>query len=310
MVVHLLNNEKLYNYTKPEKQFIDIYNYIKNNKINLSPDYQRGFVWSDEKKSYLIESSIKQYYIPPLILNLNNDGIYMCIDGKQRIKSIVDFIDDNIYIELDGENIYYSDLSKLDQEIFNSKTIMVCLYENLNYSDEVEIFRRVQNGESMTAVELMRSHNPELISHIRKETHQYDALLCVCNVKIKRDNTISYFIRLLMLEENNKKDFITLTHSQINIFLKKYTKNNYKKLSDTLVRYWKNINIFIDFIKNHINKSFALLHAIILYKLIMNNKLNSNIENYLNFYKSDSHIGITAYTPNNLQKVYDSLNIL
>ena len=42
----------------------------------------------------------------------------------------------------------------------------------------------------------------------------------------------------------------------------------------------------------------------------MNNKLNSNIENYLNFYKSDSHIGITSYTPNNLQKVYDSLNIL
>ena len=69
---------------------------------------------------------------------------------------------------------------------------MVCLYENLNYSDEVEIFRRVQNGESMTAVELMRSHNPELISYIRKETQCYDALLCLYNVKIKKPENISH----------------------------------------------------------------------------------------------------------------------
>ncbi|WP_043890776.1 DUF262 domain-containing protein [Paenibacillus sp. Aloe-11] len=71
-------------------------------KYNYSPPYQRrGDAWSIEKQAFLIDSIIKNYPIPPIFLHAKIEAetgktFYDVIDGKQRLTSIVKFINDEI----------------------------------------------------------------------------------------------------------------------------------------------------------------------------------------------------------------------
>ena len=67
-------------------------------KINLEPKYQRSSnVWSEEKQSFLIDSIVKNFPIPPIFLHefidlKSGKTKYNVIDGKQRLTSIFKFI--------------------------------------------------------------------------------------------------------------------------------------------------------------------------------------------------------------------------
>ena len=72
-------------------------------KYNLNPHYQRRSIWSDEKKSFLMDSIFKNYPMPPIFLHQRIDNAsgktsYDVIDGKQRLTTIVDFIEGRISV--------------------------------------------------------------------------------------------------------------------------------------------------------------------------------------------------------------------
>ncbi|MEA1942129.1 MAG: DUF262 domain-containing protein [Pseudomonadota bacterium] len=60
--------------------------------IDLEPGFQRRERWKIEKQSALIESFLLNVPVPPIYLSEQNDGTYTAIDGKQRLKSISDYI--------------------------------------------------------------------------------------------------------------------------------------------------------------------------------------------------------------------------
>lgn len=77
---------------------------------------QRDFVWNIEQKRALIDSIIVGRHIPHLaIINIidpndNQKDINQIIDGKQRLSSIFEFIDDKFTIVLEGDEYLYSEL--------------------------------------------------------------------------------------------------------------------------------------------------------------------------------------------------------
>lgn len=77
---------------------------------------QRDFVWNIDQKRALIDSIIVGRHIPHLavinIIDPNNESkdINQIIDGKQRISTIFDFIDDKFSIVLEGDEYLYSEL--------------------------------------------------------------------------------------------------------------------------------------------------------------------------------------------------------
>ena len=63
------------------------------NEIDLSPDFQRNFVWSDNKrKSRLIESILLRIPLPVFYFSQLDDGKMQVIDGVQRLTVLEEFL--------------------------------------------------------------------------------------------------------------------------------------------------------------------------------------------------------------------------
>ncbi|HHQ1179824.1 TPA: DUF262 domain-containing protein, partial [Listeria innocua] len=59
---------------------------IGNKEIDLNPDFQRKFVWTDiTRKSRLIESILLRIPLPVFYLSEDEDGVYHVLDGLQRL---------------------------------------------------------------------------------------------------------------------------------------------------------------------------------------------------------------------------------
>jgi uncharacterized protein with ParB-like and HNH nuclease domain len=65
---------------------------IEQETIILAPDFQRNEVWTDEKKSRLIESILLKIPIPMFYVSSDEKGIYSVVDGLQRLSAIRDFV--------------------------------------------------------------------------------------------------------------------------------------------------------------------------------------------------------------------------
>jgi len=61
------------------------------NYIRIDADSQSNLDWDDVKKSQLIESFILNLPVMPIVLYEMSYHTYEVIDGKQRLKAIVDF---------------------------------------------------------------------------------------------------------------------------------------------------------------------------------------------------------------------------
>lgn len=83
--------------------------YLPTKKKNL----QRGFVWNLNQKRELIWSILIGRHIPhcAIINAINgNSEKYLIIDGKQRLSTIFDFIDDKFSIIIESEEYLFSQL--------------------------------------------------------------------------------------------------------------------------------------------------------------------------------------------------------
>jgi hypothetical protein len=61
--------------------------------INVAPDYQRRQRWTGRKRSLLIESFLMNIPIPPVFLFERDYNSYEVVDGRQRLDTIRDFLD-------------------------------------------------------------------------------------------------------------------------------------------------------------------------------------------------------------------------
>ena len=74
-------------------QIATLANYYKRGILNLNPPWQRGDVWSPKKKKAVIESVLLKIPLPAIILHKIGEGRIEVIDGQQRLRSIMQFID-------------------------------------------------------------------------------------------------------------------------------------------------------------------------------------------------------------------------
>ena len=67
------------------------------------PEYQREpNIWSREQKQRLIDSILRKFDISSIYFYERGDGVFECIDGRQRITAIMSFLGDNEDDEVDN----------------------------------------------------------------------------------------------------------------------------------------------------------------------------------------------------------------
>ena len=153
--------------------FLDL---LRSNRLNLDPKYQRRSVWTLEFKQYFIDTVLNNYPAPAVFVKetISNDTGIMkieVVDGKQRLKTIFDFIENKFPIALKGktskqnfntkvpksyEGLYFKDLdTDMRSKIFNYSFSV----ENVKNELELrEIFDRInRNGLHLSFQELRNS---------------------------------------------------------------------------------------------------------------------------------------------------------
>lgn len=95
-------------------QLLDFYLKNEEGNINLSPEYQRDFVWTlDQKQEYIMALLKSRAEIRPVFIQ-EFDGEnekFEVVDGKQRLSSIFGFINDEFHLE---DGTLFSQLSEED----------------------------------------------------------------------------------------------------------------------------------------------------------------------------------------------------
>ena len=143
--------------------------------LDLNPHYQCGVVWPKAAMSFLVDSIWKGFYIPPIILKVKQvplaDGttqeLSTCIDGKQRLTAIYQFLNGKVPLKLNGKNWYFCDdaaaqtrtssvLPQSAKDRFLNLYMIVVEYEGISDAQKVELFNRVQLGKPVTPAEMLQ----------------------------------------------------------------------------------------------------------------------------------------------------------
>jgi hypothetical protein len=61
-------------------------------ELDIHPEFQRFFRWSNQQKSNLIESILLGIPLPPIFVSQRGDGVWDVIDGLQRLSTIFQFV--------------------------------------------------------------------------------------------------------------------------------------------------------------------------------------------------------------------------
>lgn len=64
----------------------------RDEELDIHPEFQRFFRWSDEQKSRLIESILLGIPIPSIFVSQRDDGVWDLIDGLQRLSTIFELV--------------------------------------------------------------------------------------------------------------------------------------------------------------------------------------------------------------------------
>ncbi len=169
-----------------EPDIATVFRRISEGDIDLQPDFQRGEVWPIAKKQRLIDSILRGWVVPPVLLISGGHGHpQQVLDGQQRLASIRDFMLNEFSI--DGR------IEPLDKSIealhglrFNSLPLgvqrellrtPVRMYEITDYRPEepAEIFFRLNQPTGLTPAEKRNAFFGPVRNQIREIVTQFEA---------------------------------------------------------------------------------------------------------------------------------------
>lgn len=126
--------------------------WIKEGKLDLSPEYQRDLVWDEKRKSALIESLLLRIPIPAFYLDEDDEGDKSVIDGMQRLTTIHSFLNNDFPLKKmqylsSCEKKYFQELEpKLRARIEDTELAVNILDERCPKMVKFDVFRRVNTG--------------------------------------------------------------------------------------------------------------------------------------------------------------------
>ena len=127
--------------------------------------YQRSLVWEQMRKSGLIHSLIEGFPVPPLYARRVDGKIYDFLDGKQRLNTVCEFLnnefslvgisdvelDDGSFVDVNG--MKFEDLPEELQDRVKDYNFVIYYYEDITDEQVRVLFCKLNNGKPLSAKE-------------------------------------------------------------------------------------------------------------------------------------------------------------
>ncbi|WP_077247106.1 DUF262 domain-containing protein [Helicobacter pullorum] len=165
---------------KSRMSLYEIKRRIERKDIETAPDFQRESVWRQKQKSELIESVLMGIPIPVFYFFEKKDGKIQIVDGKQRISTFMDFMNDqfdlkqlNIIKSIRGKK--FSSLELIQQRKIEDYQIDAYIIQPPTPEQvKFNIFDRINRGGTSLNNQEMRNalyqgRSTELINKLSQE---------------------------------------------------------------------------------------------------------------------------------------------
>ena len=157
----------------------ELINLYKDGEMDIHPEFQRVFRWSEYQKTKLIESVMLNIPIPPIFVSQNEEGIWDVIDGVQRLSTIFQFV--GIFKDENGDTLKPLTLQKTDylpsfagvqwdsevkalsfskeQQLFfkRSRIDVIIMKKESDPNTKYELFQRLNTGGSLLSDQEVRN---------------------------------------------------------------------------------------------------------------------------------------------------------
>lgn len=124
--------------------------------LEMNPDYQRDYVWNESDKVALIDSIFNNIDIGKFCfvhLDYSSEKLYEILDGKQRVRAILDFYENRFPYK--GK--YFNDLSVQDQNWFENFSISSAQIFNYDKKQILKYFLLLnKSGKRMSDGQLQK----------------------------------------------------------------------------------------------------------------------------------------------------------
>ena len=157
----------------------ELINLYRDGEMDIHPEFQRVFRWSEYQKTKLIESIMLNIPIPSMFVSQNEEGVWDIIDGVQRLSTIFQFV--GIFKDEEGSSLPPLVLQKTDylpslagvqwesevkelsftkeQQLFFKRARMdvIIMKKESDPNTKYELFQRLNTGGSLLSNQEVRN---------------------------------------------------------------------------------------------------------------------------------------------------------
>lgn len=265
----------------------ELINLYKDGEMDIHPEFQRVFRWTEYQKTKLIESIMLNIPIPSIFVSQNEDGVWDVIDGVQRLSTIFQFVgifkdeNDKLLPPLTLQKTDYlpsfagvqwnSDSDELsftkEQQLFfkRSRIDIIIMKKESDPNTKYELFQRLNTGGSLLSAQEVRNclmimtnkQFYEFVTELEK-TESYRDCLPISDRKTDEQYRMELLLRLLISEhiDWNKitqyQEFSELLDKETIMLCEK--KLNYNSIKE---RFTSTFNLLFGLLGENVFKKFT-----------------------------------------------------
>lgn len=279
-------------------------NLLANNSLNYKPAIQRQFVYSKEQQQQVIASIKKGFIASALVVEMESPGHYVLLDGKQRVNSIIGFInkafsidsfyfDDSYRTDVVNPGDRYRAPKVLETEVSQTDnsdsarllrfTFPVVIYSDMTPEERLALFNVINTtGEKLNSWELISGRYPSGVL-LDMRANYFNEIAHTNTVTLNTSNS-----RVLKFEKYFGTHEVNRGELYIKIIEKLYQLSGGTlddqpyEIIDGIRINTKNYNRLCRFIEAHQSESFAVFAS----------ELISKIELFYEMFKDIGNLGV------------------
>ncbi|MCQ2773140.1 MAG: DUF262 domain-containing protein [Bacilli bacterium] len=255
----------------------ELANLYRDGELDIHPEFQRLYRWSNYQKTKLIESIMLNIPIPPIYVSQNDEGVWDVIDGVQRLSTIFQFM--GILKDEEGKLIEplvllkTKDLPSFEGMLWNSaderhsftreqqlemkraRIDVTILKKNSDSKTKYELFQRLNTGGSHLSDQEVRNcliimENRDFYYFVLELSKNEHFLNCIPITDRKSDEQyrLELIIRLLIADHVHWED------------TKEY-EDNQELLDEEILKCCSDADYPFEVVKDSFQKTFALLDS-------------------------------------------------